>query len=139
MEPIREYFSGDELARTLGIELIEVGEGRALATMRLQKCHMNGLGIVHGGAVFTLADFAFAAACNSRGHLSVGVSCSMSFMGSAKEGLLSAEAVEVEPHPRLATYLVYVRDESGATLAIMQGIAYRKKETIEEFLGTREL
>lgn len=137
MDPLRRYFEGDRLAKTLGIELVEVGDGRATARMHFDKTrHANTLGIAHGGAIFSLADFAFAAACNSQGQLSVAVNCSINYLSAVQEGWLTAIAEEVRPHHKLATYVIKVLNEQGELIALMQAMAYRKRETVEEFLQT---
>ncbi|MGO9000648.1 MAG: PaaI family thioesterase, partial [Limisphaerales bacterium] len=71
MKAIKEFFKGDQFAARNNIELLEAGNGCAKAKMTLHPHHWNGLGTVHGGAIFTLADFAFAAACNSHGTVAV--------------------------------------------------------------------
>ena len=65
MKAIKEFFKGDQFAARNNIELLEVANGNARAKMTLHPYHLNGLGTVHGGAIFTLGDFVFAAACNS--------------------------------------------------------------------------
>src|SRR5690606_15864908 len=87
MDHIKKYLSDHDLmAKHLGIELLEVGEGRARARMPIQSFHMNSANVVHGGAVFTLADFAFAAASNSHGQLALSISASIMFMMAKSEG-----------------------------------------------------
>ena len=131
MERMYEFFSSeDKFARHAGIELGEVGLGWAKATMQIQPCHMNGAKTVHGGAIFTLADFVFAVASNSHGNLAMGINTSMSFVKAATAGTLYAEAREQSRNPKLATYSVQITDDAGDTVAIFQGMVYRKKESI---------
>ena len=66
---VRRMMAGDRWAAAAGARLAEVREGYARVTMRLREAHLNGVAVAQGGAVFTLADFAFAAACNSRARL----------------------------------------------------------------------
>ena len=120
----------DAFARHVGVELLEVGEGRARARMAVTENHMNGLGLVHGAAIFTLADLAFAAASNSHGNAAVAVNVSVNFVTGAKSGVLLAEAVEVSLNPKLATYDVRVTTQEGTLLASFTGMVYRKKERI---------
>jgi acyl-CoA thioesterase len=98
--------------------------------MTLQPCHWNGLDSVQGGAVFTLADFAFAAAANSHGTIAVAINVSITFMKGAKEGTLWAEAREISKNPRLGSYTVDVKTDQGEMVAIFQGLAYRKPDKI---------
>jgi len=135
MDLIRHYFEQDKLARTLGIELVEYGPGRAVCKVMLDKSrHMNTLGIAHGGTIYSLADFAFAVACNTSGNLSVGITCTMNYLSAVEEGELTAVAEEVRPHHKIATYVIKVYDQPGNLIAIMQAMAYRKRETVEEFV-----
>lgn len=109
----------------------------------LGKGHRNGLGTVHGGTIFALADYAFAMACNSRGRIAVAASATISFMKAAASVSLVAEAEEVATTSRLGTYLVRVAElhadgTKGDLVALFQGTAYRKKETIDDVLAERK-
>lgn len=86
---IRRFLEKDHFARHSGIELAEVEAGYAKATMEIRNYHLNGANIVHGGAIFTLADFAFAAAVNSREQISVGINATMSYAKAATTGVLT--------------------------------------------------
>jgi acyl-CoA thioesterase len=98
--------------------------------MKIQPYHFNGAGTVHGGAIFTLADFAFAVASNSHGQLAMGISTSMNFVKAPVSGTLYARASEQSRNAKLAAYSVTVTDDDGSTIAIFQGMVYRKKESI---------
>jgi len=129
MEHIKKYIQEhDRFAREVGIELIEAADGKARAELKVEPRHYNSKGMVHGGALFTLADLAFAAACNSRGQLAVAVNATIAFAKAVSSGKLVAEARELAFHPKLATYLVTIADENGDPVAVFQGTAYRKKE-----------
>jgi acyl-CoA thioesterase len=128
MDRILQYLEKDRFARGIGIELIDVGSGRAKAKMEISKEHLNGIGIAHGGAIFTLADFVFAAASNSRDSVAVAINVSISYVKAVSGGTLLAEAREISLNPKLATYTVDVRDGAGELVAIFQGMVYRKKE-----------
>jgi len=131
MNRIKDFFSENDLfARHNGIELLEVEEGRALVRMAIKPYHFNAAGTVHGGAIFTLADFAFAVASNSRGRLAMGINTSVNFVRSAVKGSLYAEAREQSLNSKLATYSVMVVDDDKETVAIFQGMVYRKKESV---------
>src|SRR5882757_7566638 len=79
-------FAVDEASRALGIELLEAGDGRAVARMRVTEAMVNGHAIAHGGYVFLLADTAFACACNSRGPVTVASGAEISFVASGRLG-----------------------------------------------------
>ncbi len=122
----------DQFAARCGIELLSVAPGRARAKMALQPHHWNALGSVQGGAIFTLADLAFAAASNSHGTVAVGVNVSISYLKAAQTGTLWAEAKEVSRNFKLASYTIEVKDDAGDLVAIFQGMVYRKKDRLPE-------
>ena len=130
MKAIKEFFKGDQFAARNNIELLEAGNGNARAKMTLHPHHLNGLGTVHGGAIFTLADFAFAAASNSHGNVAVAINVSITFMKAGQTGTLWAEAREVSRNFKLGSYTVEVKDDQGELVALFQGLAYRKSEKI---------
>lgn len=126
MNPSGQFFSKDLYAREAGIELVEIGDGRAAVKMRITDRHKNSHGTVHGGAIFTLADTAFALASNSHGVPAAAINAHISFVKSATAGTLFAQAEEFSINPKIATYTVRVTDEDGENIAIFQGMVYRK-------------
>ena len=130
MDAVRQFFAADQFAKGNQIELLTVSPGHATAQMALQPRHWNGMGNVQGGAIFTLADFTFAAASNSHGTVAVAVSASITFMKAAKAGVLRAEARELSKNHRLGSYTVEVKDDTGDLVAVFQGLAYRKPDSI---------
>jgi acyl-CoA thioesterase len=129
-ETIKEFFKGDKLAQYLGIELIDVSKGKAVAKMLIKDEHLNGISTVHGGAIFTLADFTFAVAANSHGRVTVAINASISFMKAVTRGTLTAVAHEVSLNPKIASYTVDICNDEGELIAIFQGLAYRKRDKI---------
>jgi acyl-CoA thioesterase len=130
MEQIKRCMANDQFAAWSNIELIEVSPGFARAKMTLQPHHWNGLKTVHGGAIFTLADFTFAAAANSHGTVSVAINASITFMKAAETGVLVAEAREVSKNFKIGTYAVEIKNDKGDLIAQFQGLAYRKKDPL---------
>ena len=130
IETIKKFFKGDRLAEYLGIELVEVSMGKAVARMEIREEHLNGIDTVHGGAIFTLADFAFAVAANSHGRVTVAINVSISFMKASTKGTLTAVANEISLNPKIATYTVNICNDDGELIAIFQGLAYRKRDKI---------
>jgi acyl-CoA thioesterase len=131
MQRMKQFFMNeDKFARHCGIELLDLAPGWARACLRIEPHHFNGARTVHGGAIFTLADFAFAVASNSHGNLAMGINTSVSFVKAATRGILYAEAREQSKNPRLASYSVLITDDDGDTVAIFQGMVYRKPEAI---------
>jgi acyl-CoA thioesterase len=131
MQEIKTFFAEHDLfARHAGIELLEVEPGLARARMQIAPYHFNGANTVHGGAIFTLADFAFAVASNSHGTMAMGINTSISYVKAVLSGTLYAEAEEQSRNHKLATYTVNVSDDSGDLVAIFQGMVYLKKGPI---------
>lgn len=128
---IRDFImKRDAYARHLGIELEEVHEGYARVVMPLEAHHCNGMGMAHGGAIFSLADLAFAVAANSCGAVSLSLTASISFLSPGKVSPLRAEAREISSTKRIATYEVRIEDGDGTLLAVCQATAYRKNQLI---------
>jgi acyl-CoA thioesterase len=134
MDDLTRFVSNDRFARHLDIELMEYGAGRASARMPISSHHLNSAGTVHGGAIFSLADAVFSAASNSHGTLALAINVSISFFKSVTGGTLYAEGREVSLNPRLATYLIDIRDGEGNAVAQFQGTVYRKKDRIGDLV-----
>ena len=130
LERIERASKNDNFAAHCGAVLTDVGPGRATARMEVGDHHLNAVGIVHGGAIFTLADFAFAMASNSHGTVAVAINANISFVKAVRDGVLTAEATEVSRNARLASYSIDVTDEAGDLVASFQGMVYRKKEQV---------
>lgn len=126
MEDQTRFFAKDAFAQDAGIELLETGPGTARVRMEIADRHKNSHGTVHGGAIFTLADAAFALASNSHGIPAAAINAHISYMKSASSGTLYAAAEEFSVNPKLATYVVRVTDNAGERIAIFQGMVYRK-------------
>lgn len=126
MSALLEFFRRDSFATGIGIELLEVREGHARARLTVGDRHHNAAGVVQGGAVFTLADYAFAAASNSRGALALAIEAHVTFLRPVRAGVLVAEAREESGGRRLSTCHVRVTDEAGELVALFTGTAYRK-------------
>jgi len=134
MDNLKKFVESDRFAKHLGIEMLEYGGGKAKARMVIKSHHLNSAGMLHGGAIFSLADAVFSAASNSHGTLAVAINVSISFFKAVNSGILTANAEEASFNPRLATYLISVHDEAGNKIALFQGTVYRKKESIGEIL-----
>ncbi len=130
MQAIWDFFKNDRFAQHSGIELLEIAPGRAKARMTITDAHLNGVNVVHGGAIFTLADLAFAAASNSHGTVAVAINASIWFVKAGTQGTLFAEAKEVSRNPKLATYSITITDDAREIVALFEGMVYRKKDQI---------
>jgi acyl-CoA thioesterase len=122
---VAAMMAGDEASRRLGIELIDLGEGRAVTRMRVRDDMVNGHAIAHGGLIFTLADTAFACACNSFGPVTVAASAEIVFVAPARAGdMLQAEAVLRTRFGRSGLYDVTVRRD-GDVIAEFRGRSHQ--------------
>lgn len=128
MEATRKALENDAYASHLGIELLSLDAGRARASMPVKSFHINMHGMVHGGAIFSLADFVFQAASNSHGVLAVAVQAGITFLQAPRRKILYAEASEVSRTRRLATYSIRVTEEGDRLVAMFQGTVYRMPE-----------
>ena len=119
-------WSRDRAAQALGMRIEHVGPGRATVRMTVRGDMVNGHHICHGGLIFTLADTAFAYACNAYNRNTVASGCNIDFVAPGKEGdTLQAEAVERALSGRTGVYDVTVRDSAGKTVALFRGKSYR--------------
>ena len=119
-------WSRDRAAQALGMRIDSVAPGRASLSMPVRGDMVNGHHICHGGLIFTLADSAFAYACNSYNKNTVASACNIDFLAPGREGdTLEAEAVEQSQAGRTGVYDVTVRDSAGKTIALFRGKSYR--------------
>jgi acyl-CoA thioesterase len=128
MGEVRRCFARDRFAAANGVELLELRPGYAKAKLEIEQRHLNGVDIVQGGAIFTLADFAFAVACNTSGRVAVAVNTNLSFLKATRGGSLYAEAVEVSRSKRISTCTVRISGDDNEPVALFQGTAYIKDE-----------
>lgn len=128
LEEVRDFFKGDRFAyETTGCRLAEVSEGYAVAELELDRDrHCNAMGGVMGGAVFTLADYALAAASNYNVAPSVSVSNSIEFLAGAKGSKLIATCTADRSGRSLGFYTVEVTDDAGCKIAKMTATCFRK-------------
>ena len=129
LDAIKQHFENDRFAASSGMRLIELGPGYSRASLDIEDRHLNSVGIVHGGAIFTLADLAFAMACNSGGKVAVAVDANLSFLKATRSGTLHAEATEVARSRKISTCTVRVTDDNGELVALFQGTAYIKDKS----------
>lgn len=123
---LKEFFENDRFAKMAGVELVEIRPGYARAEMPLRPEVLNADGYCQGGALFTLADLAFAAAVNSHGNVTVSCNSNIVFLKGANKGTLHAEAKEVYDHPRLPYAEVRITDDEGNLIAVFTSSGYRK-------------
>lgn len=121
-EVARLMAADDRATQHLGIELLDIGPGRARMRMRVRRELTNGHGICHGGYIFLLADTTFAYACNSHNQRAVAAGCSIEFLAPAHEGdVLTADGVEQHLAGRHGVYDMTVHDQHGKLIALFRG------------------
>jgi acyl-CoA thioesterase len=117
-------WSGDEASKWFGMQIDEVDEGRAVLSMTVKPEHCNGHGTCHGGVSFSLADSAFAFACNSRNKNTVGQHTFMSYLAPGYAGdRLTATATEISLTGRSGIYDVKVSNQDGTVIAEFRGVS----------------
>ena len=128
-EHVREgMYANDHASKALGMQVTAIAPGRATLTMTVRADMLNGLDICHGGLVTTLADSAFAFACNSYNELTVASGFSVDLVAPAREGdVLTAVAEEVSLAGRTGVYDVNVSNQRGERVAVFRGRSYRMK------------
>ncbi|HEY5718728.1 MAG TPA: hydroxyphenylacetyl-CoA thioesterase PaaI [Motiliproteus sp.] len=119
-------YQGDSLSRELGMTLDQIGPGMAELSMVVQPWMLNGHGTCHGGLIFTLADSAFAFACNSQNHKAVAAGCTIDYLNPAHGGdRLTARASQSHQRGRSGIYDVEVSNQQGVAIALFRGRAHR--------------
>lgn len=131
-ETAKKFFAKDHYAALTGVEIVEVKPGYCKARLIIENKHLNAANIIQGGAIFTLADLAFAAASNSHGQLAVAINVNISFLKSVTTGVLYAVATEVKEPGRLGAYDVLVTDDTGEIIARFNGMVYRKNVQLQD-------
>jgi acyl-CoA thioesterase len=130
-EILQKMTENDAFSRWMGLIVDEIGVGSCRLHYVVKPEMLNGFGIIHGGAVFSASDSAFAFACNSHGRLSVALDVSITFTKSAKAGeTLFVEAKEVHLGNKTSVYDIITRNAQGETVAIFKGTAYRTSKNI---------
>lgn len=129
-ELVRERMCADDHAsNSLGMKVVGIGPGSATVTMTVRRDMLNGFALCHGGLITTLADSAFAFACNSYNQLTVASGLSMDFIAPAHEGdVLTAVATEVALTGRTGIYDVEVTNQLGKRIAAFRGRSSRLKD-----------
>ncbi len=126
LDQINDYFSNDKFAtQAAGCRIVEGSKGHAVCEMALSPIHYNAAGGVMGGAIFTLADFCLAIACNIGEAPTVSVSNTIEFLSGAKGTKLIATCNADKSGRKLGFYTVDVADDTGRAIARMTATCYR--------------
>lgn len=129
-DPVFRKISQDPFAKWMGIELQELRPGYSRVAMTLTPQMVNFHGIPHGGAIFSLADAAFAAAGNSHGQMAVALSMTINYLAATVPGVrLVAEANELRKGHRSGFYEIRIKTDGGDLIATCQAVVHRKGES----------
>lgn len=121
----------DLFSQWLGIEVLEVKEGYSRIRMTIRDEMINGFGVTHGGIPFSLADSAFAFACNNRNNLSMALDTSINFTKATKPGdVLTAEAKELHNGRSTGLYLITVTNQNNDQVALFKGTCFRTGKSL---------
>ena len=132
-------YARDRASQAMGMQIAAIGPGYAELTMTVRADMLNGHAICHGGFIFTLADSAFAFACNSYNLTTVASGCAIDFVAPAREGdVLAAMARERSVSGRTGIYDIEVTNQRGETVAYFRGKSYRIKGHVVEDPQTRD-
>ena len=121
----------DKFSQWLGIEVLDIKEGYSKIKMTHRDEMVNGFGIAHGGIAFSLADSAFAFACNNRNNLSVALDTSINFTKAVNVGdILTAEAKEIHNGRSTGLYLISIFNQNNEQVAHFKGNCFRTNKKL---------
>ena len=125
-EVVEEMLDKDAFSKWLGIQLIEVREGYSKLQLTIRDEMVNGFEIVHGGIAYSLADTAFAFACNNRNNISVALDAFITYSKAVMPGdVLTAEAKELHNGRRTGHYHIAITNQKNQEIAFFNGTCYR--------------
>jgi acyl-CoA thioesterase len=123
---IAKMFAQDAFSQWLGIEVVEVSEGRCVLRMPVREEMTNGFGTAHGGIVFSLADTALAFCTNAGGEISVALDCTISYPAAVRPGdILTATGIQQDTTRKVGFAAVTVTNQDGVTVGHFRGTVYR--------------
>jgi acyl-CoA thioesterase len=131
LQVVQHMMQHDRFSQWLGVEVIAIKEGYSKISMMVREEMLNGFGIVHGGIAFSLADSAFAFACNNRNVLSVALDTAINFIKPVHPGdTLTAEAIEQHNGKSTGLYHISVTNQNNHMVAQFKGLCYRTDKTL---------
>ncbi len=131
LEEIRAHIEKhDRLITLFNMTVLDVEVGRAVVKMEIGEDHLNAANLCHGGAIFSLADVAFALACNSHGSMALALEVSANYVRPARlSEVITAEAKELHQGRRTGVYFIEVRNQDGKHVAFFKATSYRVDQT----------
>jgi acyl-CoA thioesterase len=131
LQVVNHMMTNDYFSQWMGVNILEIQEGYSKISMAIRQEMVNGFGIVHGGIPFSLADSAFAFACNNRNNLSVALDVTITFTKVVHVGdILTAEAKEVHNGRSTGVYLITVTNQKNEQVALFKGTCFRTGKTL---------
>ncbi len=123
-DDILKFVENDRFADYIGAKIIKVDIGYAVTKLDIEEKHLNGVNIVQGGVIYTLADYAFAVASNSKGFKTVGINSTISYFKSPKGKSITAEAKEISSTRKICNYSIDVFDENNDLIANLNATGF---------------
>ena len=130
MEKVIDLFKNDKFSARAGIEIVETLPGYAKCSMEVTEDHLNGIGVLMGGATFTLADFTFSLAANGYGTIAVSQNANITYVRKCKRGMVTAIATEISRTKRIGVYRVSIIDQDNQLIAEFTGTCYFREPEI---------
>ena len=128
---VDHMMENDYFSQWMQVKVLEIKEGYSKIQMTIRKEMVNGFGIVHGGLPFSLADSAFAFACNNRNNLSVALDVTITFTKAVNVGdVLTAEAKEFHNGRSTGVYIITVSNQKDEQIALFKGTCFRTGKTL---------
>lgn len=128
---VAHMMAHDLFSQWLGISVIEIREGYSKIKMTVRPEMINGLGIVHGGVAFSLADSCFAFACNNRNVLSVALDTAINFTKPVHVGdVLAAESKEIHNGKSTGLYQITIKNQNDHVVAVFKGTCFRTNKSL---------
>lgn len=128
---VAKMMQDDLFSQWMGVKIIEISEGYSKIKMKLRTEMINGFNVIHGGIIFSLADSAFAFACNNRNNLSMALDVSITFNKASKPGdTLIAEAKEIHNGRNTGLYIINVINQNHDQVALFKGTCFRTQKML---------
>ena len=128
---VEKMMENDAFSQWMELNVLEVSEGYSKVQMTIRKEMLNGFGIVHGGLAFSLADSAFAFACNNRNNISVALDVTITFTKAVNVGdVLTAEAKEIHNGKSTGVYLITITNQKNEQVAFFKGTCFRTGKSL---------
>ncbi|MCE3013592.1 MAG: hydroxyphenylacetyl-CoA thioesterase PaaI [Proteobacteria bacterium] len=132
-EVVQRMLEQDHFSQWMELKVNSIAEGTSTVSMFVKQEMLNGFGVIHGGVLFSLADSAFAFACNSRDNLTLALDAQINFIKKAVRGdLLTASVEEVHSGKTTGVYEVKIRNQASDLIAVFRGTAYRTGKSLFE-------